>query len=203
MLNRYARAFFARVMTPVARLLLRLGISPDVVTVLGTLGVCAGALGFFPRGELFWGTIVCTVFVFSDVIDGTMARLSGRASSWGAFLDSSLDRVGDGAVLGGLLLYGYSTHDDAITGLALWCLVAGAVVSYVKARAEGLGMRADVGVAERSERLVLTLVAAGFAGLGVPYVLAVGLWLVAVGSAVTVAQRVVLVRRQALAGVDA
>ncbi len=203
MLNRYARAFFARVMTPVARLLLRAGISPDVVTLLGTLGVCAGALGFFPRGELFWGTMVCTVFVFSDVIDGTMARLSGRASSWGAFLDSSLDRVGDGAVLGGLLLYGYTRHDDVITGLSLWCLVVGAVVSYVKARAEGLGMRADVGIAERSERLVLTLVAAGLAGLGMPYVLAAGLWLVALGSAVTVVQRVLLVRRQAFTGPDA
>lgn len=197
MLNRYARAVFAPVMTPVARLLLRAGILPDLVTLLGTLGVCVGALAFFPRGELFWGTMVCTAFVFSDMIDGTMARLSGRSSTWGAFLDSSLDRVGDGAVIGGLLLYGYNTHDDAITGLALWCLVMGGVVSYVKARAEGLGMRADVGIAERSERLLITLVGAGFAGLGVPYALVVALWLVAVGSVITVLQRVALVHRQA------
>ena len=104
MLNRFARAFFTKLFTPVARLLLRLGISPDIVTIVGTVGVCFGALAFYPRHEFFWGTIVITVFVFSDTVDGVMARMSGRSSSWGAYLDSTLDRVGDSAIFGGLVL---------------------------------------------------------------------------------------------------
>lgn len=198
MLNRYARAFFARVVAPVARLLVRAGVSPDVVTTVGTLGVVGGALAFYPRGELFVGTLVITVFVFSDMIDGAMARESGRSSRWGAFLDSTLDRVGDAAVFGGLVLYFVGRGDDMVLGsVALWCLAVGALVSYVKARAEGLGMQANVGVAERADRLVLILVATGLHGLGVPYILEVALWLLAVASAVTVGQRMVAVRRQA------
>ncbi|RKS77720.1 CDP-diacylglycerol--glycerol-3-phosphate 3-phosphatidyltransferase [Motilibacter peucedani] len=206
MLNKYARVAIARVMTPLARLLVRAGISPDIVTLLGTLGVCAGALGFFPRGELFWGTIVITCFVFSDVVDGTMARLSGRSSVWGAWLDSSTDRAGDAAIFGGIAVWGaHGGHDDWVAGLALYGLVAGSLVSYVKARAEGLGMRANVGIMERSDRLVTILVAAGLDGLGVPYVLAIALWAVAIGATLTVVQRTILVRSQAIAlpGADA
>lgn len=200
MLNKYARAIFARVMTPIARILVRAGVSPDVVTLLGTIGVCFGALAFFPRGELFWGTIVITCFVFSDVVDGTMARLSGRSSVWGAWLDSSTDRAGDAAIFGGLCIWFARGGDDTwMAGLSLFGLVVGSLVSYVKARAEGLGMRADVGVMERSDRLVTVLVAAGLDGLGVPYILAVALWAVAIGATLTVVQRTVLVRRQALA----
>jgi CDP-diacylglycerol--glycerol-3-phosphate 3-phosphatidyltransferase len=105
MLNKYARALFTKIFTPVARLLLKLGVSPDVVTVVGTLGVCAGALAFYPRHEFFWGTIVITLFVFSDTVDGVMARMSGRSGRWGAYLDSTLDRVGDSAIFGGLVLW--------------------------------------------------------------------------------------------------
>lgn len=200
MLNRYARAFFTRILTPVARAFVRAGISPDVVTVVGTLGVCAGALAFFPRGEFFVGTLVITAFVFSDLVDGTMARLSGGSSRWGAFLDSTLDRVGDAAVFGGLLLWFTGGGEDALlAGLCLYNLVVGAVVSYSKARAEGLGMTADVGVAERADRLVAILVATGLDGLGVPYVQAFALWLLAVGSSITVGQRLVAVHRQAVA----
>jgi hypothetical protein len=95
MLNRFARALFTRLLTPLARLLLGWGVSPDVVTAIGTLGVCVGALAFYPRGELLVGTLFITAFVFSDLVDGTMARLSGRSTPWGAFLDSTLDRIGD------------------------------------------------------------------------------------------------------------
>ncbi|NHC13950.1 phosphatidylinositol phosphate synthase [Motilibacter deserti] len=204
MLNRYARAFFSRVMTPIARGLLRAGVSPDVITLLGTLGVCVGALVFFPRGEFFWGSFFITWFVFSDMIDGTMARLSGRSSVWGAWLDSCTDRVGDAAIFAGILLWWVGDGDNPLlAGLALYGLVAGSVVSYVKARAEGLGMRADVGVMERSDRLVTILVATGLDGLGVPWIHTVALWLVAVGATVTVVQRALLVRRQALARADA
>lgn len=200
MLNRYAKAFFTKVMTPVARLLLRLGVGPDVVTAVGTLGVCVAALAFFPQGRFFLGTLVVTAFVFSDMLDGTMARLSGRSSRWGAFLDSTLDRVADAAIFGGIVLWFAGDGDDLLlAALALWCLVAGAVVSYVKARAEGLGMTADVGVAERSERVLVILLGTGFAGLlATPWPLVLALWLLAVASAVTVVQRMVEVRRQAV-----
>ena len=203
MLNRFARAFFTKLFTPVARLLLRLGISPDIVTVVGTVGVCFGALAFYPRHEFFWGTIVITVFVFSDTVDGVMARMSGRSSSWGAYLDSTLDRVGDSAIFGGLVLY-YAGQGPQLfmAGLALACLIQGSVVSYAKARAEGLGMTANVGIAERADRLVAVLAATGLVGLGLPEVLlTVVLALLAVASLVTVVQRMLVVRRQALGAV--
>ena len=200
MLNRYARAFFTKVFTPLARLLLKLGVSPDVVTLVGTLGVCVGALAFYPRHEFFWGTIVITAFVFSDTLDGIMARMSGRSGNWGAYLDSTLDRVGDAAIFGGLVLwYAGDGRNTLMAGLALACLILGSVVSYSKARAEGLGMTANVGIAERADRLVAVLVATGLVGLGVPEVLlTVVLALLAVASFITVCQRVLTVRRQAL-----
>jgi CDP-diacylglycerol--glycerol-3-phosphate 3-phosphatidyltransferase len=200
MLNRYARAFFTKVFTPLARLLLKLGVSPDVVTLVGTLGVCVGALAFYPRHEFFWGTIVITAFVFSDTLDGIMARMSGRSGNWGAYLDSTLDRVGDAAIFGGLVLwYAGDGRDTLMAALALACLILGSVVSYSKARAEGLGMTANVGIAERADRLVAVLVATGLVGLGVPEVLlTVVLALLAVASFITVCQRVLTVRRQAL-----
>ena len=200
MLNRYARAFFTKVFTPVARLFLALGISPDIVTITGTIGVCVGALAFYPRHEFFWGTIVITAFVFSDTIDGVMARLSGRTGNWGAYLDSTLDRIGDAAIFGGLVLwYAGEGNDSFMAALALACLILGSVVSYAKARAEGLGMTANVGIAERADRLVAVLAATGLVGLGVPEVLlTVVLALLALASLVTILQRMLTVRRQAL-----
>lgn len=201
MLNRYARAFLTRLMTPAAAALLRIGVSPDAVTTVGTLGVAAGALIFYPAGELFLGTLVITAFVLGDSLDGTMARLHGRSTRWGAFLDSTLDRVADAAVFGGLVVWFFRGGDSELTAvLALTCLVTGALVSYAKARAEGLGMTADVGIAERAERLVAVLVATGLVGLGLPLALLTAvLALLAVASVVTVAQRMLEVRRQALA----
>ncbi len=199
MLNRFARAFFNKLFTPLARLFLKLGISPDVVTIVGTVGVGVGALGFYPRHEFFWGTIVITIFVFSDTLDGTMARLSGRSSKWGAYLDSTLDRVADSAIFGGLVLW-YAGEGGTLylAALALACLILGSVVSYAKARAEGLGMTANVGIAERAERLVAVLVATGLVGLGVTeWLLVVVLGLLALASLVTVVQRMLEVRRQA------
>ncbi|GAA4729378.1 CDP-alcohol phosphatidyltransferase family protein [Pedococcus ginsenosidimutans] len=200
MLNKYARALFTTIFTPVARLFLKLGISPDVVTIVGTLGVCAGALAFYPRHEFFWGTVVITLFVFSDTVDGVMARMSGRSGRWGAYLDSTLDRFGDSAIFGGLVLWYAGRGDDFLmAGLALACLILGSVVSYAKARAEGLGFSADVGIAERADRLVAVLVTTGLVGLGLPeVVLTVVLALLAVASVVTVVQRMLMVRRQAL-----
>ncbi|MFI1964819.1 phosphatidylinositol phosphate synthase [Streptomyces pathocidini] len=206
MLNKYARAFFTRVLTPFAAFLLRLGVSPDAVTLVGTAGVVAGALAFFPQGELFWGTVVITLFVFSDLVDGNMARQLGRSSRWGAFLDSTLDRVADAAIFGGLALW-YAGGGDSIAlcAVAIFCLASGQVVSYTKARGESIGLPVKVnGLVERAERLVISLVAAGLAGMhttfGVPYLeilLPIALWLVAVGSLVTLGQRVVTIRREA------
>ncbi|GAA1279317.1 CDP-alcohol phosphatidyltransferase [Planotetraspora silvatica] len=194
------RPAVTRVMTPLGRTLARLGISPDAITLVGTLGVVASALFFFPRGQLFLGTVVITVFVFADALDGVLARMTGKGSVWGAFLDSTLDRLADASVFSGLILYFVLKDDPEIilAGVALFCLVAGALVSYAKARAEGLGMTANVGIAERTERLVVALVAAGLSGLGVPYILAIGLWLLAAASAFTVVQRMVHVYRQAV-----
>jgi CDP-diacylglycerol--glycerol-3-phosphate 3-phosphatidyltransferase len=204
MLNRFARALFARLLTPAARGLLALGVSPDVVTLIGTVGVCIGALAFYPRGEFFWGTVVITAFVFSDTVDGLMARLSGRTGPWGAYLDSTLDRFGDAAVFGGLVLY-FARHPQAfeaelMTVLALACLVLGQLVSYARARAEGLGMTAAVGIAERADRLVAVLLTTGLVGLGLPEVVLLAvLLLLAVASFVTVVQRMLHVRGQAFA----
>lgn len=205
MLNKYARAFFTRVLTPFAAFLLRRGVSPDAVTLIGTAGVMAGALVFFPRGEFFWGTIVATVFVFSDLVDGNMARQAGISSRWGAFLDSTLDRVADGAVFGGFALwYAGSGDNNTLCAVAIFCLASGQVVSYTKARGEAIGLPVAVnGLVERAERLVISLVAAGLAGFhrtfgvpGIEILLPIALWIVAAGSAVTLAQRVITVRRE-------
>lgn len=201
MLNRLLRVFWTRLMTPIARLFLAMGISPDVVTVVGTIGVAVGALAFYPRGEFLTGTLVVTAFVFADNVDGVMARLAGRQGPWGAFLDSTLDRVGDAAIFGGLVLYyaGPGAH-LGMAGLALACLILGMVVSYAKARAEGLGFTCNVGIAERADRLLAVLLATGLVGFGLtPWLLGVVLALLAVASGITVVQRMATVRRQALA----
>ena len=201
MLNRLLRATFTTLLTPIARLFLALGISPDVVTIVGTLGVSAGALVFFPQGKIWIGVLVITAFVFSDTIDGIMARSSGRSSKWGAYLDSTLDRVGDAAIFGGLVIFYAGLGENLVmAGLALACLILGMVVSYAKARAEGLGFTANVGIAERADRLVAVLVAAFFADLfNSTVLLGVVLALLALASFVTVLQRMLTVRRQALA----
>ena len=200
MLNRLLRETWTKVMTPIATLFLRLGISPDVVTIVGTVGVCVGALAFYPRGQLLVGTLVVTLFIFSDNVDGVMARMSGRQGPWGAYLDSTLDRVGDAAIFGGLVLYFAGVLQSMLgAGLALACLILGFVVSYSKARAEGLGMTANVGIAERADRLLVALVTTFLVGLGVPaWVLVAVLGLLSLASLVTVIQRMVAVRRQAL-----
>ncbi|MFJ5612434.1 phosphatidylinositol phosphate synthase [Streptomyces sp. NPDC093221] len=204
MLNKYARAFFTRVLTPFAAFLLRKGVSPDAVTLLGTAGVMAGALAFYPRGEFFWGTVVITLFVFSDLVDGNMARQAGVSSRWGAFLDSTLDRVADAGIFGGLAMWYAGRGDDLVLcAVTIFCLASGQVVSYTKARGEAIGLPVNVnGLVERAERLVITLTLCGFAGLhkfgvpGIQYLLPIALWAVAAGSLVTLVQRVVTVRRE-------
>jgi CDP-diacylglycerol--glycerol-3-phosphate 3-phosphatidyltransferase len=197
MLNLTIRPALNRLLDPVARGLVRLGVTPDLVTVLGTLGVVTGAVAFYPRGSLFGGTVFITCFVFSDLIDGAIARARGTSGNWGAFLDSTLDRAGDGAIFGALVWWYAAEGDEhVLAGLALFCLVGGTLISYAKARAEGLGMTCNVGLAERSERLIVVLVTTGLSGLDVPYIAAVGLWALAIATAITVLQRFREVRRQ-------
>lgn len=204
MLDRFKEFWAGTVLHPVVRLFIRLGISPDAVTLVGTLGVSAGALIFFPQGELLIGVLFITAFVFSDLIDGRMARETGRVSKFGAFWDSTLDRIGDGAIFGGLALYFAGTGEDQGDSylylcVTLWCLVMGSVTSYARARAESLGMDAKGGLAERADRLVAILVMTGLGALfDLPILMYVTLWALALASTYTVAFRVLKVRRQAL-----
>lgn len=205
MLERFKEFWGGTVLHPFVRLFIKLGISPDTVTLVGTLGVCAGALIFFPQGELLIGVLFITAFVFSDLIDGRMARELGRTSKFGAFWDSTLDRLGDGAIFGGLALYFAGTGADQGDSylylcVTLWCLVMGSITSYARARAESLGMDAKGGIAERADRLVSILVMTGLAGLfDLPILMYLTLWVLAVASTYTVIFRVLKVRRQALA----
>ena len=202
MLNRF-RQFWTKVIQPIADLLLRLGVSPDAVTLVGTIGVSAGALIFFPRGQVWIGVVVITLFVFSDLIDGYMARTSGTSSKWGSYLDSTLDRLGDGAVFGGLVLYFANSREGDSTTMAavtLWALVMGATTSYARAKAESLGLHASGGLAERADRLVLVLVTGFFSDiLDLPILLQIVLWYLAIASTITVVQRSLSVRKQVLA----
>ena len=201
MMDRFRAFWQGVVLAPFVTLFLRMGISPDAVTLVGTIGVSAGALVFFPQGMLWEGVLVVTAFVFSDLIDGQMARMSGRTSRFGAFWDSTLDRIGDGAIFGGLVLYFAGPGDDYLyLCLTLYCLVMGSVTSYARARAESLGMEAKGGLAERADRLVAILVMTFFGDLlGLPILYQVTLWVLAAASTYTVAFRVLKVRRQASA----
>jgi len=199
MLERF-RQFWTNVFKPISHLLMKWGVSPDTVTMVGTAGVVAGALVFFPRGQLLIGVLVIAVFVFSDLVDGYMARTLGTSSKWGAFLDSTLDRLGDAAIFAGLAVYFFGRGDDQLLAyVALWALVMGSVTSYARAKAESLGMQAKGGIAERADRLVAVLVMTGLSEIfDLPVLLTIVLWALAVASTVTVVQRMVLVRRQAL-----
>ena len=198
MLGVNARPLVAKVVNPLAARLARLGVTPDMVTVTGTVGAIAGATGLIATGHLFWGAFAVTLFVLLDMLDGALARLRGGGSVFGAVLDSTGDRAADAAIFGALVWwYSGAGQNRLLVLLALLCLVLGVLTSYIKARAEGMGLRCDVGVVERTERLILVLVGTGFTGLGIPYAVHVALWVLLVGSAVTVGQRVLAVKRGA------
>ncbi|AFC54952.1 hypothetical protein OCQ_34400 [Mycobacterium paraintracellulare] len=193
-----SRAAFARLTTPTAKACLRLGLTPDVVTILGTVVAVAGALIFFPMGKLFIGTLVVWFFVLFDMLDGAMAREQGGGTRFGAVLDATCDRVSDGAVFCGLLWWiAFGLHDKPLAVATLICLVTSQVISYIKARAEASGLRGDGGIIERPERLIIVLVGAGisdFPFVAWPPALPVAMWLLAAASVVTCAQRLRTVR---------
>ncbi|HEX4428845.1 MAG TPA: CDP-alcohol phosphatidyltransferase family protein [Frankiaceae bacterium] len=198
MLASQARPQIQRILDPLGRRLAQTGLSPDVVTVVGTLGVSGAAIGFFSRGVFFWGTLAITLFVFSDLLDGLIARAKGTSSKWGAFLDSSSDRVADSAIFGSLAMwYAGDGKSLPLAGAAIFALAAGGIISYVKARAESLGFDCNTGFAERGERLLIVLVAAAITGLGVPWLLPAALWFLCAATTITVGQRLRYVYKQA------
>jgi CDP-diacylglycerol---glycerol-3-phosphate 3-phosphatidyltransferase len=192
-----ARPRVGRVVAPLVGGLARAGVTPDAITVTGTLGAVAGAVLLLGTGHLFWGTVAVTFFVLLDLLDGALARARGGGSVFGAVLDSVGDRAADAAIFGALVWWFAGSGDNRLLVLlALLCLVLSVMTSYIKARAEGVGLTCNVGLVERTERLILVLVGTGFAGLGIPYALHVGLVALLIGSAITVGQRIAEVRRQ-------
>lgn len=195
MLSRSLKPAVTRLITPVAASALRIGITPNAVTWVGAVGVIASALFFYPRGDFFLGTAVIAFFALSDLFDGTMARISkAGASKWGSFLDSTIDRVTDSAILLGVSIY-LINNDDQLSFVVIATLVTGMLVPYIRAKAESFGIECSGGIAERTERLIMAMSAIALDGLGVPYVLAGGMWLLAGLGAVTVVQRMLIVRK--------
>jgi CDP-diacylglycerol--glycerol-3-phosphate 3-phosphatidyltransferase len=187
MLN-FLRPFFARLFRPIVHGLARTPVTPNMITVAGTVCMSAAALSMFPIGELFPGAFTATIFTFTDMLDGQLARIKGSSGKYGAFLDSTMDRLGDAAIFGGITIW-FMRTDHLLGVVSLFCLAGGMSVSYVKARAEGLGLNADVGIIERPERLIIGLTSIGLSGLGIPYVLPIGMWALAAGTAFTLYQR--------------
>lgn len=184
-----------RVIEPIARALSRIGITPDAVTLFGTIGASASALYLLFHGELFWAAVAVSLFALSDLFDGAIARVSQRGpSQWGGFLDSTCDRITDASILAGVALY-LVQNDDPLAQLAIASIVIGNLIPYIRAKAESYGIPCTVGIAERTERLALTMTAIGLAGLGVPYALAIGMWALFILGLITVGQRIWVVRK--------
>lgn len=189
----------ARFIEPIARFAHKQGVTPDMVTLFGAIGATASALYLQSNGQLFWASIVITIFALSDLFDGAIARISEKGTTqWGAFLDSTCDRVTDAAILMGLALY-LIDQDDTLVPVVLGCILLSSLIPYIRAKAESLQISCTVGIAERTERLILALVAIGLHGLGLSYVLSVGMWILFIASVITVIQRVLVLRRGLLA----
>jgi len=195
MLSARLKPAVTRVITPVAAVALRMGITPNAVTWTGAIAVVTSALYFYPKGEFLIGTVIICVMALSDLFDGTMARLSQKGSSkWGGFLDSTIDRITDSAILVGISIY-LIDKEDPLVIVVMVTLVTGILVPYIRAKAECFGIECSGGIAERTERLIISLAAVGFEGLGIPYTLSIGMWLLAVLGTYTVLQRMLIVKR--------
>ena len=194
MLSASLKPAVTRAINPIARGALRLGLTPNSVTAMGAIGLVVSALYFYPKQEFFWGTIVVSLFALSDLFDGAMARISHKgASKWGGFLDSTIDRITDSAIMVGLTL-ALMYSDDPLAPISLAALVSGSLVPYIRAKAEALGIECSGGLAERTERLILVLTAIGLDGLGVPYALTIGIWTLLILTTITVVQRTLIVK---------
>lgn len=184
-----------RIISPVARFLLRIGLTPNSVTAIGALGVVISAIYFFPHGNFFVGTLVITFFMLSDLFDGAMARISSRgASKWGGFLDSTVDRISDSSILFAVSIYLIEKNDD-LSIIYLVAIVTGMLIPYIRAKAESMSIQCSGGIAERTERAIIVLVGTGFHGLGVSYSLAISAWVLAILGIITTCQRLLIVKR--------
>jgi CDP-diacylglycerol--glycerol-3-phosphate 3-phosphatidyltransferase len=187
MLGHY-KAPLHRLFDPVARLLLRMGARPNHLTVLG-LGVSVTAAYVFSVGRLRWGAALLAVAGLCDFFDGAVARLAGSDSDYGAFLDSVVDRYSDVAVLFGILVYYQQRADTVGSALTMATLAGTIMTSYTKARAQSIGVRCDIGVVERPERLIAFIAGAAF------QLLTPIMALLAVLTNVTAIQRIIYTRR--------
>lgn len=195
------RIVFTRLLGPLGGWLARIGVTPNAITVFGTLGAVVSALVLFTHGWWMTGTLLIWGFVMLDMLDGLVARVSGKSSKFGAVLDSTCDRFADAAVFGSIGWY-FAEHGQRWMLLAaLLCLVLGAITSYIRARAEAAGFTCNVGIAERTERLIIVLVGTGLTGdpLHVPFLQAIALWLLVGASTITVGQRLATVYQQSRA----
>ena len=192
MLSEYGRSGVTRVTHPFAAFLVRTGATANGITLTGLILTCAAAITLFGPGHLVAGAIVIALCTLFDLVDGAVARASGGGSPYGALVDAVSDRVADGVILASLVWWLVHDEPDKQYALvmALACLVLSQVVSYSKARADAGGLRTPGGLMERADRLVLILLGAGLEGLGVPWALEVGLTAVALGSLITIVQRV-------------
>lgn len=198
MLNIFARASVSRVLDPLGRALVRAGLSPNAMTVIGTAGAIVCAVVFFPNGMLLAGTFTVWGFAMLDLLDGAMARARGYGTPFGATLDATCDRLTDGAVFAGIAWWCFAVAGNLRAAAAcLICLVLAQVISYLKARAEAEGLKADGGLIERAERLIIALVGTGLQGFGVPFAVEATLWLLAAGSIITTIQRMLAVAASA------
>lgn len=184
-----------RLINPVARFALRCGLTPNSVTVMGASGLVVSAAYFYSNEQFFIGTLVIALFSLSDLFDGAMARISQKgASAWGGFLDSTIDRITDSAILISVLVY-LVRNQDPLSYVVVVALISGVLIPYIRAKAESFNIECSVGIAERTERLIISLTAIGLHGLSVPYALATGFWLLAILGVITTAQRLLVVRK--------
>jgi CDP-diacylglycerol---glycerol-3-phosphate 3-phosphatidyltransferase len=193
MLQSSWRAPVGKIIDPIAKMLIKLKVSANVISITGAIGSCFSAIYFFPKGQFLTGVIWVVIFVLFDLFDGTVARLSKKGSSkWGAALDSTLDRISDAAILIGGLLY-VQKENNTLTKFFLISLVSSFLVSYIKAKAESLSINCVGGVAERTERLIIILAAYGLYDLGLNRAIEIGIYLLSLLSIITVIQRLVIV----------
>ena len=196
MLGNHGRSITKAIFTPLARVLARLGVTPNMVTVAGTVATVVIAVLCLPQGWIWQGAIGLAIVMFGDSVDGTLARMTTGGTRFGAFLDSTLDRLADGAVFGSLSAY--AVFQMADSPVRTWAIIAGicsivgaAAVPYARARAESVGVVAKLGIAERTDRLIVGMGSATLMSVGLPqWVFAVGLTWVAFASFVTVCPRI-------------
>jgi CDP-diacylglycerol---glycerol-3-phosphate 3-phosphatidyltransferase len=187
---------YLRLMDPIADWLVRRGVHPNTITIAGTVFMVAGGV-LYGTGHIMTGGWLLSITALTDVLDGTVARRSNKSSVFGAFLDSTLDRVADGAVLSGLTVFYALNPVHRSVPMVVVCLagiIGSFMTSYTRARAEALGMDAKVGMLQRPERVVLLCAPQALFGLTLNgWVLAIIIIILTITSWITVVQRVIYV----------